>query len=116
MGFNSGLKRLMSLNAVEREIFFFTLLMTSPTLCLVVDIKIEIAVEAKHSETLPLVYLELKYFPCLLRLPTSLATSYSFSFSEDTGSLDSRCFVWYSEGADSQISRSIVWCSEVAGA
>jgi len=39
----------MSLNAVQKEIFFFALLMTAPTVYLVVDIEIEMAVKAKNS-------------------------------------------------------------------
>jgi hypothetical protein len=105
---------LISLNAIKNKIFFFILLMTAPTLYLVVDNKIEMAVEAKDFETLPLLCLELNYFPCIQRLRTNLATGCSFSFSEYGGYLDSRCFVWCSESAEAQTSRCFVWCSEIA--
>ena len=58
------------------------------------------AVEAKDSETLALLCLELKYFPCLQRLYTNMTTDGSFSLSEGADTQTSRCVVCCSEGAE----------------
>ena len=102
----------MSLNALEKEVFFSNILITAPAAYIIVDFEIEMAVEAKGSDTLPLVCL--KYFPCLQRLLTSIATDGSFSLSECAETQTSRCVVCCSEGAETQTSSCVVCCSEGA--